>query len=196
MGTGGFAGFVVDGSEKIFFSHKDSYPSGLGVEVLDWLTHHRDALLHPTPGGVADRVRALRLITDGTEPAAPDIERIRGLLRDRADPAHRAWLADVSEEEVMEMATYDLDTLLDAGIVVDGAASPMDSLFADWGYVVDLDAATFEVYRGRQQAPHTAGRFALRPPARAGYYPVALVAGWPLADLPNQDDFLTLPGAY
>ncbi len=197
MGTGGFVGFVVDEVEKIFFNHKDSYPSWLGVEVLDWLTRHQDALLHPVPGGVPDQVRALRLVADETELTPTEIERIRGLLCDRADnAAHRAWLEKVSEEEVVEMASYDLDALLDAGMLLDGSDCPMDSLIAEWGYLTDLDASTFEVYRGLQQAPHAAGRFALRTPAREQYHPVSLVACWPLADLPNRNGFLTLPGAY
>jgi hypothetical protein len=33
-------------------------------------------------------------------------------------------------------------------------------------------------------------------PAREQYHPVALVAFWPLVDLPNRNGFLTLPGAY
>lgn len=37
MGTRGFVGFVIDGQEKIGYNHFDSYPDGLGVDVLSWL---------------------------------------------------------------------------------------------------------------------------------------------------------------
>ncbi len=80
--------------------------------------------------------------------------------------------------------------MLDAGLTWDGSDFPSDSLFCEWGYLIDLGAATFEVYRGFQRAPHTAGRYAERPRVRDGYHPVALVASWSFADLPDGDTFL------
>jgi len=191
MGTRGFVGFVIDNTEKIFISHGDSYPSEVGSAVLSWLTGSRNALLNRAPGGVPDKVRALRLLDDEAERDPADIEWIRGLLRESPEWADSAgFIDDVSEEELLEFVTYDLDTLLEAGITGDGSEFPTDSLFCEWGYLIDLDAATFEVYRGFQRAPHDAGRFAHRPPAREHYYPVALVASWPLANLPDRAQFL------
>lgn len=37
MGTRGTWGFVADGDEKLTYNHFDSYPDGLGVDVLDAL---------------------------------------------------------------------------------------------------------------------------------------------------------------
>lgn len=37
MGTRGIMGFVVDGQEKLTYNHYDSYPDGLGLDVLRWL---------------------------------------------------------------------------------------------------------------------------------------------------------------
>ena len=36
MGTRGIVGFVSGGQEKLTYNHSDSYPSGLGVAVLEW----------------------------------------------------------------------------------------------------------------------------------------------------------------
>jgi hypothetical protein len=52
---------------------------------------------------------------------------------------------------------------------------PNDSLFCEWGYIVNLDAELLEVYRGFQRQSHGNGRFASRESVRS-YYPVALVA--------------------
>lgn len=250
MGTSGFVGFVVDGVEKIFLSHKDSYPSGLGEEVLEWLTRNRKDTEPPMPDEVTQRVRALRVVGARPTPALADVDRLRSLLCDRAredsmrayleagsaeqvlqwasddleilvlagltphlsmadvqrvrnvlldraeDDSDRTYYAAASIEELLELATYDLGTLLQAGIIIDGSGYPVDSLVSEWGYLIDLDTATFEVYRGFQNQPHTTGRFAHRPPVHENYYPVALVASWPLADLPDQASFLALPGAY
>lgn len=37
MGTSGLMAFVVDGNAKGGYVHWDSYPSGLGADVLEWL---------------------------------------------------------------------------------------------------------------------------------------------------------------
>lgn len=191
MGTRGFVGFVIDGTEKIFVSHTDSYPSATGSLVLSWLTDNRDAVLRPEPGGVPDQLRALRLLDPSTEPTEADIERIRQLLdgHPRYD-CYQEFIEDAGSEELLEFVTYDLETLLRAGIAWDGSEFPADSTFCEWGYLIDVDTATFEVYRGFQHAPHHAGRFADRPPVDHRCYPVALVASWPLADLPTRAGFL------
>lgn len=126
-----------------------------------------------------------------------DLERIRELLRQHEDWARSPDSLDgASAEELLDFVTWELDTLLEAGVTWNGSDAPMDSLYYEWGYLINVDTATFEVYCGFQKAPHTAGRFAHRSPARDGYYPVALVAAWPLADLPDRAEFLAQLGAY
>ena len=80
--------------------------------------------------------------------------------------------------------------MLAAGVIEDAGDFPADSLFAEWGYVIDLDGdGMFEVYEGFQKSPHDKGRFAGM--ERDGdYYPVALRARWPLANLPDEASFL------
>lgn len=192
MGTRGFVGFVVDGVEKIFVHGSDSNPSEAGVNVLEWMTRNQDDIVLPVRGGLPDRVRALRLIDDWRDPSPADLAPVRRALMDAGWTEVGKYPAD----ELLVYASWDLDTLLGGGLLLNGADAPMDSLYAEWGYLIDLDAGRFEVYRGFQPAPHTAGRFAHRSPVRDDYYPVALVASWPLTDLPDQASFLNLPGAY
>jgi hypothetical protein len=240
VGTRGFVGFVVDNMEKIFINHKDSYPTGRGEDLLSWLIHNQHGLLRPTPGGVPDQIRALRVASDPTGLSPADAERLRNALRHGDDQAFldgasaqelldfasyydldvlvqlglvsglsqadverirdllrrheqyaddAAYIDDACLEELLEFVTYDLDTLLRAGVTWDGSGFATDSLYCEWGYLIDLDTSTFEVYRGFQRVPHAAGRFADRPPARDEYHPVALLASWPLADLPSWSDF-------
>src|SRR5690349_10778886 len=159
MGTRGFVGFVIDGVEKFAVTHGDSYPSCRGVEVLAWLTEHQDELVLATPGRIGDQARALRLVPGSFRPFVdPDpagVDRVRDALRggDFED------FADASVEEVLDFAALDLSTLLRGSLAFDGTGFPSNSLSCEWGYVVDLDARTFEVYRGFQTTPPTAGRF-------------------------------------
>jgi hypothetical protein len=185
MGTRGFIGFVVDGTEKIAYNHFDSYPSGLGVEVLGWL---RKAHI----GGARRLAGELRVVDPSTAPTAEDVEKLRPYANTNVGTQTLDdWYVLLRETQGNPAAT------LDAGFMLDGSDFPLDSVFAEYGYVVDFDANTFEAYRGFQKEPHDKGRFAAREPFRPEYrkgqlvewWPCALVASWPLHDLPTDEAF-------
>lgn len=183
MSTRGFIGFVVDGTEKITYNHFDSYPAGLGADVLNWLrkAHH---------GGARRLAAELRVVDeDSSQPTAADIEKFRGYANTRVGSQEiDDWYVLLRETQGNPGA------ILDAGVMLDGSSLPTDSLFAEWGYIVDFDTDVLEAYKGFQAAPHKGGRFADRPPhhGASGYYPVRLVASWPLAELPTAEDFIAM----
>lgn len=164
-----------------------SYPSGLGVDTLRWL---REAVKDMDL--LREQVTALRVVDPASTPTAEDIE-------------HLKEFADVSGRQLdewyvlLDRTQGDPGLMLQAGVIEDASESPRDSLFAEWGYVVDLDAGLFEVYRGFQVQPHGLGRFADRPPVDRSpvlgisYYPVALQLGWRLSELPSEICFLGAP---
>lgn len=185
MGTRGFVGFVAGGTEKVAYNHWDSYPSGLGLDVLGWL---RDA----DPERTRLEAHALRVVAADSVPTAEDVAALRpwtdlGVGGQSADD----WYC------LLRGTQGDPGATLQAGVLVDAGQFPRDSLFCEWGYVVDLDRDVFEAYRGFQTEPHDRGRFADRPPWRDEpsftgdvYYPVALAASWPLGALPTEEEFL------
>ena len=194
MSTRGFLGFVIDGVEKITYNHSDSYPRRLGRDVLSWAQANQHALtcacdIHRClSSGPVDRARTLRVVDPDSEPTDEDIERLRygldlgvGIRRARPD-----WY------QLLRRTQGDLAAMLAAGVIEDGSDFPADSLSAEWGYIVDLDRQVLEVYEGFQKAAHTAGRFAARTSSDAspGYYPVRLVASWPLSELPTPEEFI------
>jgi hypothetical protein len=185
MSTRGFIGFVVDGTEKITYNHFDSYPSGLGTTVLDWLRkEHR--------GHVQRKAGELRVVAADSTPTAEDIERLRGYANlNVGEQTVESWYVLLRETQGNPAA------ILDAGVLIDGSSFPLDSVFAEYGYLVDLDSNTFEAYRGFQKEEHDKGRFADREPfvpewrkdQPVEYWPCALVASWPLDALPTDDEF-------
>lgn len=182
MSTRGFIGFVADGNEKIGYNHSDSYPDGLGLDVLRWLRAARlDELLA--------QVKNLRVVDSDAEPTDQDLERFKefydGNVGGRAE--RPTWY------QLLRGTQGDPAAILRAGAIEDASGFPADSLFAEWGYVVDVDGCTFEAYVGFQQAPHNKGRFADRPVRESAvgiYYPVALAASWPLDNLPCDAEFV------
>lgn len=180
MSTRGFVGFVADGTEKIAYNHSDSYPEGLGKGVLAWLR------LGLSTEFLRIAARTLRVVSDETPPTDDDIERLRpftdrtvGERKERPD-----WYQLLRETQGRP------GEMLRAGVILDASEFPLCSLFAEWGYLVDLDAETLEVYRGFQQRGHTLGRFAGRP-GQDGYYPCALIRSWPLSELPDDQAFVS-----
>ncbi len=154
MGTRGVMGFVVDGQEKLAYNHWDSYPSGTGVDVLKWL-REQDATK------LAVQAAAIRVIDGATPPTPEDVDRLapwtdlgvsRGSTQD--------WYC------LLRGTQGDMAAMTQAGVMEDAGTFPLDSLFCEWGYVVDLDAGTFEVYEGFQEKPHDAGQ--VRHPRRNG----------------------------
>lgn len=175
MSTRGFITFVIDGQEKTAYNHSDSYPDYLGVQVLKWLQGADIAT-------VTEQARALRVAPSDSEPTAEDVQRLLKYANlGVGEQSPQDWYCLLRETQ------GDPGLMLDAGVIEDAATFPQDSLFAEWGYVIDLDAQKFEVYRGFQHSVHTAGRFANREGLTDGYAPVALAASWPFAELPGED---------
>lgn len=116
---------------------------------------------------------------------AADVEHVRAVLSERAD-GDRDDLATAPIEELFDTAARDLDAVLLTGLILDGSGFPADSVYCEWGYLIDLDRSRFEVYRGFQESRPTQGRFARREQAHPLYFPVAPVASWPLVELPDR----------
>jgi len=183
MSTRGFIGFVADGTEKIAYNHSDSYPDGLGVEMLVWLRGVH--LPH-----VRQQIEALRVVDPESEPTDDDVKALKQYYNGSVGgPSNRpTWY------QLLRETQGDPAAILRAGVIEDASNFPGDSLFAEYGYVVDLDANTFEAYRGFQHEKHDKGRFAGRDPKPSIgdlYYPVALAASWPLDGLPDSDVFVS-----
>lgn len=179
MGTRGFVGFVADGREAIAYNHADSYPSYLGVNTLDWLRIVEDF------DALTEAARKVRLVTSAEEPTEEDVARLAKYTNLNVDRrgGPPEWYQLLRETQGR------LGVMIDVGYMEDASTFPLDSVMCEWGYLVDLDARTFEVYRGFQDEAHTDGRFA-RPTSEDGYYPVRLIASWSLSELPDEDAFL------
>lgn len=185
MGTRGFIGFVVNDQEKIAYNHWDSYPSGLGVEILQWL-HQAD------PAKIREQAANLKVVEHGVMPTDAEIVALRPWTNLSVGTQSTAdWYCLLRETQ------GNPEQMLACGFIEDASEFPYDSLFAEWGYIVDFDNGKFEVYRGFQTMPHNEGRFAGRgkdervaaSPGEKTYKPCRLIATWSLDDLPTTEAF-------
>lgn len=79
--------------------------------------------------------------------------------------------------------------LVDAGFMHDDAEFGWDSLFCEWGYLIDLDQRTLECYCGFQKEPHSEGRWSGPAPEGEGvdnrYVGIRLIRTYTWDELPD-----------
>lgn len=138
MGTRGAFGFRFRDEDKLTYNHFDSYPTGLGVEMVAAVRDFDDEQL----AGTASRI----IIVD--ESAKPT----------EADKARYAAVADlgVSEKSLDDWYCLLRDAQGEPAKYIDGTFDHMsngndfvrDGLFCEWAYVINCDTRHLEVYRG------------------------------------------------
>lgn len=182
MGTRGTHGVVIDGTNKLAYNHFDSHPSHLGVAMLGSARSVSGDL-----NAARSLARKLTLVDQDAEPTPEQAT----ALNERMDEPVRT---DADWYNVLRDQQGDLFGYLQAEFMPDGGNFYADSLFCEWGYVIDLDAETFEAYKGFQREPHTEGRFAAEFESAehrtSQYYPIKLIKSWPLSDLPTDEEFI------
>lgn len=197
MGTRHLIAVVCDGAYRIAqYGQWDGYPNGQGSDVLEFLRS-------VDVGEFRKRVRATRFTTDEERQAKWNA--YLAAHHPKVDPQDQ-WVAlDVSEGFGGQYPALSRDTGANIlHLVLNGETElrdslefAADSLFCEWAYVIDLDANTFEVFKGFNQKPLADGeRFAFLNAKRDGdYHPVRRVAAWPLNALPaNRDAFIAACG--
>lgn len=195
MGTRGFITFVADGEEKTTYQQFDSYPSGVGLTVLyqlrDIIATHNEAVAR-----LRTDVRNLRVVTEKVPPTPEQFDDLREWLDHNVNRYDENGVARETPSwyQLLRKTQGDPREILAAGYLLDASDFPADSLFAEWGYVIDLDDGDLEVYTGFQKTPHDVGRFAKMPlhqyPSGSMYYPVKRIAAWPLDELPTDQEFV------
>lgn len=194
MGTRGLLGVYVEGDmPKAVYNHYDSYPSGLGLDTIKFTRGLDNADKRQE---LAAKVAALTTIDENEVPTpeqAADLE-ARGFSPQKVSSGDDwyAWLRD---------AQGGLAKYIDAGYMPDSASFGNDSLFCEWGYIINLAENTLEVYKGFQRAPHEGGFWASYDPTSEentspwrtdAYYGIKRIAVYDLDNLPTDAEFLSL----
>lgn len=153
MGTRGLYGVVVNGEVKASYNHFDSYPNGLGRDIVKF-------------------VKGIENVSDVFEQA----QNLTLVNESDTAPSGAEWYAELRD------AQGNLAENLRLGFMTDGVQFGYNSLFCEWGYLVDLDNETVEVYRGFQTEPHSEGRWP-GDDSHSGYYGIRLIETIPFSEL-------------
>ena len=155
MGTRGIIGLVNNDIEKITYNHFDSYPDALGMDVLKWA---RETDAKDGWDEVREKATALRLVDEQEHLTAE--EAIEHALHTDTSVGGPSTSQTPDWYQALRHLQGNLQGYLDAGVMIDSGTFPLDSLFCEWGYLINLDDSTFEVYQGFQTSPPLAGRWA------------------------------------
>lgn len=178
MGTRHLIAVQLDGQYRIAqYGQWDGYPSGQGDTVLKFLESWERPLFE-------DKLRAASFLTD--EDVAALNKRIK---EEKIDDWTRRWpelCRDAGAEilRLVEKSEFGIKLKNSIGFAA-------ESLFCEYGYVIDLDTNKLEVFKGFQKdALPENDRFAKAVPddttyKAEGYFPIRMVASYPLDKLPT-----------
>lgn len=175
MGTRGTFGFRIDGVEKLTYNHYDSYPEGLGDEVVEWV------LAACSPNRLAQTmtdVSGIETVDDWMDG-----------LQVKVTPEHRAKVGnkyldmhvgggcgigpgDISYYRLLRKAqpSHGIHNVVDAGVMI-----KQDDIDHEYAYIVDFDAMVVEFWTCYSGGPTLATRNDMR---MVGKYPISEVNKW------------------
>ena len=175
MSTRGVVGFRYKRKDLLAYNHSDSYPSYLGNKVV----HDLHDLLQKGLKPLIRQVEALTIVTEETpRPDEKTQRRLRKYGNSGVGNSDEYWYRALRETQ------GDIKAILQSRFLLDSAATILDSLYCEWGYIVNLDDETLEIYKGGQTKPSRLGRYAKLRPSN-GYYPCALVQVFEWTEIMN-----------
>jgi hypothetical protein len=176
MSTRGLLGVRIDGQDKLTYNHYDSYPTGLGHEVICAIRALHNLKSHEW---IEEKSRELQLVEWGAHPDQEQFEFVKSALSGNDSVYPTDW------EGLLRGSQGKLIDYLLVGYMMDSHEFINDSLFCEWAYIVNLDTGMLEVYKGFQEEQGV-GRYAeaATEPDR-GYWPCSLVKEYFLRDLPE-----------
>ena len=167
MGTRGCYGFRKNGIDKLAYNHYDSYPDGLGSDVIKFCKETTVKEMN----AIFDKI----ILVD--ESGMPTPEQIA--------ECHKYYDGSVSSQSVedwyclLRHAQGDLNAYKNGlKYMIDNHDFIKDSLFCEYAYIINLDTKRLEFYVGFQKTPDETNRYGTEDDR--GYYPCKMMASYPL----------------
>lgn len=185
MGTRGVFGLRIGGRDKLAYNHYDSYPEALGQEIISDV---RDMIREIGREGMKLMATNLKVVDEDTKPTEEEIEALKQYHDGGVSTGEKTeWYS------LLRDLQGKLKETLKAGFMIDAGDFIKNSLFCEWGYIVNLDTGKLEVYKGFQRAEHSLGRYVEPKPAdwepqykgQDYYFPCALIAEFDIENLPD-----------
>lgn len=178
MGTRGAFGFRVNKQDKVTYNHFDSYPSGLGQDVLEYVAAR-------TPQKLKAIASAIVMVNSDSKPNEEQIAECAPWTNlDVSNQTVEDWYCLLRNSQG-NLEAYENGLKY----MIDSQSFLLDSLFCEYAYIINLDENVLEFYSGFNQISRTRmGRYANQTeradkPEDRCYYGVARVAKISLTDI-------------
>ena len=180
MGTRGVCGFYRDGVSKINYNHFDSYPEELGKNLLEEVRNVDISKLNKVFNNIV-------MVNEKKKPTKEQIDELKEFANINVSSGKvDEWYVLLRENQ----GTFKNYLNGSLSYMIDGQDFIKDSLFCEWGYIINLNTNKFEVWRGFQKKQNN-NRYSILQPD-GDYYSCDLVAEFELGKLPNIKDFLDI----
>lgn len=183
MSTRGSIGIFFKGEFKDFYNHSDSYPSGLGEEVVAFVKK-----VNKTKTGWDRLKKNLQRVVAIDRKVKPTAEQIEN-YKEYADlsvsnQSYEDWYCLLRRLQGIGMIQEIMKGKLKHANF-GGEPFIKDSLFCEYAYVINLDKMTLEFYEGFQdKKPQKGNRFGVER-NKSGYYPCRLNGECKLKAIPT-----------
>jgi len=174
MGTRGTYGFRLNGEDLVQYNHWDSYPSGLGITILEFIRS-------TTTDEMRKIAQGLILVDENSTPTPEQIEECKQWANIKVSrQSTKDWYCLLREAQGNPVAWKN-----GLRYVIDSHEFMGDSLFCEWGYIVNLDEGILEIYKGYDENPNAPGRYTSKGHYKTYddtvFYGVALIRTIPLS---------------
>lgn len=190
MGTRHLICVVKDGDYKVAqYGQWDGYPSGQGVEVLEFLRGiDSDKFL---TGLSATYQPTDEQIAAWWKEVGHEIGSNNGFVSHAIAEQYKEKHPSLSRDagsKILEMIQNATESI-PVNLYLKFAA---ESLFCEWAYVIDFDKGTFEIFKGFNKHPLALSErfYGLESDDASGYEPVKLRKLYSLDGLPTSEEFL------
>jgi len=183
MGTRGTWGFRVNGNDYLVYNHFDSYPEGLGNEMIGAIVKNKDKL-----DVLKEKVLKLNLVKEGEKPSQEMVERYAKQFGNPnvGKQNYEDWYSLLREVQSCEIA---IDAIIDGRLehICLNKHFIMDSLFCEYGYIINFDTMELEFYEGYQKQPPKNSRYYDKDLTKEdSYYPCEMVGKEKIENLTNK----------
>lgn len=136
MSTRGAFGFTKNGVNKITYNHFDSYPTGLGLDIIEFIMNNNIEKMN----------KIFNSITMVKYDDVPTVDQLKILEEYFGSKIDIRKIKDM--EDLIGSNQYITDFQKGFPFMLDNEKFMGDSLFCEYAYIINLDDNTLEVYYG------------------------------------------------
>jgi len=177
MGTRGVYGFRLNGKDKTTYNHSDSYPEYLGRNIIEFIRSTSSEEMK----SIFNRIE---LIDKNKKPTKEEIAKCQEWSDfSVSSRSENDWYC------LLRSAQGDLFAYKQGLFYMsDDSSFIEDSLFCEWGYIINLDTDMLEIWQGFQHYPDLNNRYGQE--AQDEYYPCKMIGEFPLNAIDEWEEFV------